>query len=90
MELITMESRVLETIIRKLNSLEKNFAIAVNARAQLENKYMNMAETSHMLHVSERTIYKLIKKGSLKSTKYNRKLRFKVSEIERFLEDSNK
>ena len=66
MELITMESRVLETIIRKLNSLEKNFAIAVNARAQLESKYINMAEASHLLHVSERTIYKLIKKGSLK------------------------
>jgi len=89
MELITMESRVLKTIIHKLNSLEKNFAIAVNERAQLENKYVNMVEASHMLQVSERTIYKLIKKGALKCTKYNRKLRFKVSEIERFLEESN-
>ncbi len=90
MELITMDSKVLETIIHKLNSLENNFAIAINEKAQLENKYVNMDEASHMLHLSPRTIYKLIKKGDLICTKYNRKLRFKVSEIERFLEDCNK
>lgn len=90
MELITMESKVLETIILKLNNIERNFAIAINEKSQLENKYVNMFEASHLLSLSQRTIYKLIKKGDLKCTKYNRKIRFKVSDIETFLENYNK
>ena len=35
MELITMDSKVLETIIKKLSNLEKNFEIAINKKAQL-------------------------------------------------------
>lgn len=81
-----MESKVLETILKKLNSLEHSFAIAVDERAQLENKFVDMDEASHLLHLSQRTIYKLIKKGEITAIKYNRQNRFKISEIERFLE----
>jgi len=86
MELITMDSKVLETIIKKLSNLEKNFEIAINKKAQLENKYADMTEASHLLGLSPRTIFKLIKKGDIECTKYNRKIRFRVSDIEKFLE----
>jgi len=89
MELITMDSKVLETIMKKLNNIEYNFSIAVNEKAKLENKFVDMDEASQMLNISKRTIYKLLKKGDIKAVKYNRKNRFKVTEIERFLESNS-
>ena len=89
MELITMESKVLETIMKKLNNIEHNFSIAVNEKAKLENRFVDMDEASQLLNISKRTIYKLLKKGDLKAVKYNRRNRFKVTEIERFLESNS-
>ncbi|RLD40110.1 MAG: hypothetical protein DRI86_15885 [Bacteroidetes bacterium] len=89
MELITMDSKVLETIMKKLNNIEYNFSIAVNEKAKLENRFVDMDEASQMLNISKRTIYKLLKKGDIKAVKYNRKNRFKVTEIERFLESNS-
>ncbi len=84
-----MDSKVLETIMKKLNNIEYNFSIAVNEKAKLENKFVDMDEASQMLNISKRTIYKLLKKGDIKAVKYNRKNRFKVTEIERFLESNS-
>ncbi len=84
-----MDSKVLDTIMKKLNNIEHNFSIAVNEKAKLENRFVDMEEASQMLNISTRTIYKLIKNGDLIAIKYNRKNRFKVTEIERFLESNS-
>lgn len=56
----------------------------------MAGKILDVKQVQEMLHLSERTVFRLIKSGKLKGFKAGREWRFEESDIEDFIQEQRK
>lgn len=72
-----MEIRIIETL-NEIKSLIQN---------KISDRWMDISEVSNYTSVSNSTIRRAVKRGELKASHKTGKLLFKVSNVERWLND---
>lgn len=53
----------------------------------MAGKILDIKQVQEMLHLSERTVFRLIKSGDLKGFKAGREWRFEESDMENFIQE---
>lgn len=56
----------------------------------MPGKIVDIKQVQEMLHLSERTVFRLIKTGKLKGFKAGREWRFEESDIENFIQEQRR
>ena len=56
----------------------------------MPGKIVDIKQVQEMLHLSERTVFRLIKTGKLKGFKAGREWRFEESDIETFIQEQRR
>ena len=57
------------------------------ARSDLEGPLLTVGEVATLLHVSNMTVYRLIKSGQLTAIRVGKNYRIRRPEVERYLDD---
>ena len=56
----------------------------------MNREFLNVKQVQEILHLSERTVFRLIKKKSLRGFKVGREWRFEQQDIDNFIEQQRK
>jgi len=81
-----LKEKKVEKVIENTNKQKILNASDVNYEIIKQKEFLSLKEANILLGVSERTLYRLIKAGTLKSTKIGRRTIIKKSEIDKLFE----
>lgn len=89
MEVITMESEVFKSLMKRFDQLEEKMKY-YSPQAQMEDEYVDVHGACKLIGVSRRTLFTYLEREEIVCYKYNRKLRFHINDIKAFLEKKKK
>lgn len=84
MEVITIDSEAFKQLMIRFNQIEEKIKY-FSPRALMEDEYVDVIGACKLIGISRTTLFKYIEREEIAYHKYNRKLRFHISDIQAFL-----
>jgi MerR family transcriptional regulator, repressor of the yfmOP operon len=86
MEVITMQSDAFKEIIATLKDIQSQLDRMSTRKARLEEEYLDTMESCKLLKVSRKTLERYRDLNNIPFSKMQRKVFYKISDLEKFLE----
>lgn len=89
-DIIGNNSVVIKDMLSAIDEITSNLEIGVNALASSssQERYLNNNQVCEMLHISQRTLQDYRDKGRISFYKLEGKILYKLSDIQKLLEDN--
>lgn len=84
MEVITIDSEAFKALMIRFNEIEEKIK-HFSPRALMEDEYVDVPGACKLIGISRTTLFRYIEREEIAYHKFNRKLRFHISDIRSFL-----
>jgi hypothetical protein len=88
LEIITIQSEAFKEIMSKLDDIQRKVQKMSNRKKVLENEMIDTFEACRILKICRRTLERYRRSEGLPYTKINRRIFYKVSDIEKLMSNN--